>query len=221
MIELKSLHKSYQLSAGRSHIVFEDVNISFPTGKSIGVLGSNGSGKSTLIKLLSGAERPNQGKIIKSGRVSFPLGLSSIFHPDLTGRENVSLVCSLYNAPLKPTLDYVAWFSGLESFFNSAVKRYSSGMLAKLAFGLSLALRFDVYLVDEITEVGDIFFRGRAIEEFQKISAYSSIILVSHNADTLYQYCDTGAVIRERSIHLFSTLDLALEFFKESGTNSI
>lgn len=206
MISLRGVDKSYRLRNGQQHKVLDNVSIEFPTGKNIGVLGLNGAGKSTLIRLLSGSENPDRGVITRSGHVSFTLGFSSIFHPDLTGRENVAFVSQIYGLAEKQVSDYVLWFSDLAEFYDNPVGAYSSGMLAKLAFGLCLAIDFDTYLIDEITEVGDGIFREKAAYAFRERAERSDMILVSHNADTIREYCDAAAVLHESQLTLYDSV---------------
>lgn len=215
MITLNAVDKSYHIRGVRPHKVLDHVSISFPTGRNVGILGLNGTGKSTLIRLLSGAEQPDRGTITRRGLVSFPLGFASIFHPDLTGRENVAFVSNIYQLEVQEITNYVLWFSELGDYLDAPVKFYSSGMLAKLAFGLCLAIDFDVYLIDEITEVGDGIFREKAASAFSDRALRSDIIIVSHNVDTIRDYCDTAAVLHQGKIEMFDKVSDALVAFRE------
>jgi capsular polysaccharide transport system ATP-binding protein len=215
MIRLTSVEKAYHIRGAPPRRVLDDVSIEFPTGVNVGVLGLNGAGKSTLIRLLSGAEKPDKGTIERSGIVSFPLGFASIFHPDLTGRENIRFLAKIYNINTSDIFRYVQWFADLGYYFDLPVKSYSSGMLAKVAFAACLAIEFDTYLVDEITEVGDGIFREKAALEFRRRASRSDMILVSHNADTIREYCDKGAVIHHGSIEMFDSVQDALRRFSE------
>tara|TARA_B110001454_G_scaffold216085_2_gene238700 strand:+ start:5821 stop:6519 length:699 start_codon:yes stop_codon:yes gene_type:complete len=214
MIRLENVGKHYHVAGLPPKSVLDSVSIEFPTRHNTGVLGLNGAGKSTLIRLLAGSEQPDKGRIIRSGMVSFPLGFSSIFHPDLTARENISFVSRVYDLNISEVIDYVVWFSEIGDYFNAPVKFYSSGMLAKLAFGLCLAIDFDVYLIDEITEVGDGVFREKAAQVFRERAARSDIILVSHNIDTIREYCDMAAVIHDGQIRMFDDVEEAFAAFR-------
>lgn len=215
MIRLNSVTKSYHVSGKIGRKVLDNVSVEFPTGRNVGILGLNGAGKSTLIRLLSGAEQPDVGTITRSGLVSFPLGFSSIFHPDLTGRDNVGFVARIYGLEAKEVADYTLWFSELADYFDAPVKFYSSGMLAKLAFGLCLSIDFDVYLIDEITEVGDGIFREKAALAFRERAQRSDIILVSHNIDTIREYCDIGAVMNEGKIEIYDSVTEAAGVYRQ------
>ncbi|WP_010161845.1 ABC transporter ATP-binding protein [Sphingomonas sp. PAMC 26617] len=214
MIDIQSLTKTYHPRGGRPNVVLNNVSITFPTGRNVGVLGLNGAGKSTLIRLLSGTEMPDRGKIVRSGSVSFPLGLATIFHPDLSGRENLEFLARIYDIDFRELYDYVADFSELGAQLNNQTKTYSSGMLAKVAFGACLAINFSVYLIDEITEVGDGRFREKALREFSKRTQSSDIIIVSHNVDTIRQYCDMGAILGGGRIQLYDSIELAIADYR-------
>ena len=217
MISVEHVTKVYHPRGGRRNVVLDNVSVEFPTGRNVGVLGLNGAGKSTLIRILAGTEKPDKGRVTRRGLVSFPLGLASIFHPDLTGRENVEFVARLYDVDLRQMVRYVLEFSELGSLIDNQTKTYSSGMLAKLAFGACLAIRFDVFLIDEATEVGDGRFREKALAEFSERTNHADIVLVSHNVDTIRQYCDMGAVLSMGSILIFDDLELAISSYRNSS----
>lgn len=214
MIALHGITKSYHVGGLPTRRVLDNVSVVFPTGRNVGVLGLNGAGKSTLIRLLSGTERPDSGSIKRSRSVSFPLGLASIFHPDLTGRENIAFVARVYDLGIERVADYVAWFAEIGSYLDAPVKYYSSGMMAKLAFGLCLAIDFDVYLIDEVTEVGDGVFREKAAREFRARADRSDLVVVSHNVDTIREYCNLGAILHNGQIEMFEDVEDALTQFR-------
>jgi capsular polysaccharide transport system ATP-binding protein len=214
MIELRNITKTYHPRGGQPNVVLDNASVVFPAGRNVGVLGLNGAGKSTLIRLLAGTEMPDKGKILRSGTVSFPLGLASIFHPDLTGKENLQFLSRLYDVKFKDLYAYVQDFSELGRQLENQTKTYSSGMLAKVAFGACLAIDFSVYLIDEVTEVGDGRFREKALREFSKKVEKSDIIIVSHNVDTIREYCDIGAVLGGGAITLYDSVDLAVAAYR-------
>jgi capsular polysaccharide transport system ATP-binding protein len=213
MIILDNVSKDFKTHSGRK-AVLRDVSIAFPEGRNIGIFGLNGAGKSTLIKILSGAEAPDKGKVIRQGLVSFPLGFDSCMHHNLTGRENVKFIARVYGIDVDSMVEYVEWFAEIGSYFDMPLNTYSSGMRSKLAFGTCLAVDFDVYLIDEITEVGDSRFRRKAFTEFQKKMLHADIILVSHNIDTIRTYCDMGAVLSDGRLDLYDNLDDAMTHYK-------
>src|SRR5215475_2936002 len=191
MIMLDRVSKVYRTRTGRK-AVLRDVNAVFEPGHNFGILGVNGAGKSTLIRLLAGSEAPDKGVVTRYARVSFPLGFGGTFHGALSGRENVAFVARIYGAKIRATIDYVEEFSELGEYFEMPVNTYSAGMRARLAFATCLAIDFDVYLIDEVIEVGDQHFRRKCAEAFRARTAHCDLILVTHNPQTLRQYCNRG-----------------------------
>jgi len=209
MITLEGVSKVYRTRSGR-RTVLDNVNATFESGYNFGVLGVNGAGKSTLIRLIAGSEIPDCGIVRRYARVSFPLGFGGTFHGALSGRENVAFIARIYGAGTRGVLEYVADFSELGEYFHMPVNTYSAGMRARLAFAACLALDFDLYLIDEVTEVGDQRFRQKCAEAFRERMQRSDIILVTHNIHTLRQYCDRGAVLDNGELTLFDDIGAAL-----------
>jgi capsular polysaccharide transport system ATP-binding protein len=213
MIRLERVSKRYRTHDGR-RTVLENVSASFEAGHNFGILGHNGTGKSTLIRLLAGSELPDRGVIRRYGRVSFPLGFGGTFHGALSGRENTQFLARIYGAAVRPMLDYVRDFAELDEYFEMPVNTYSAGMRARLAFAACLAIDFDVYLIDEATEVGDQRFRRKCAEAFRARLGRSDIILVTHNAETLRQYCDRGAILADGALTVFDDLGAAIAHYQ-------
>ncbi len=209
MIRLEHVSKAYRTRNGRK-IVLDNANATFEAGHNFGILGANGAGKSTLIRLLAGSELPDRGIVRRYGRVSFPLGFGGTFHGALSGRENAAFIARVYGAPLRATIDYVEDFAELGEYFTMPVNTYSAGMRARLAFAACLAIDFDVYLIDEVTEVGDQRFRRKCVEAFRARMAQSDIILVTHNPQTIRQYCDRGAILANGALSLYDDVGAAL-----------
>ena len=213
MISFDGVSKSYPTRSGRK-VVLDDVSVVFAPGRNLGILGVNGAGKSTLLRLISGSEMPDRGRVARYGRVSFPLGFSGTFHGSLSGRENVGFIARVYGASVMKTLAYVREFAEVGPYWDMPVNTYSSGMRARLAFGTCLAIDFDVYLIDEATEVGDERFRRKCAAAFRERTKSSDIILVTHNARTLRQYCDQGAVLTDGDLRLFEDLVGAFSHYR-------
>jgi capsular polysaccharide transport system ATP-binding protein len=209
MITLDRVSKIYRTRSGR-RTVLDNVSVTFDSGQNFGVLGVNGAGKSTLIRLIAGSEIPDFGVVRRYARVSFPLGFGGTFHGALSGRENVAFVARIYGAGTRGVLHYVEEFSELGEYLHMPVNTYSAGMRARLAFATCLALDFDLYLIDEVTEVGDQRFRQKCAEAFRERMQRSDIILVTHNIHTLRQYCDRGAILANGELTLFDDIDTAL-----------
>jgi len=209
MISLEGVSKVYRTRSGR-RTVLDNVNVTFESGYNFGVLGVNGAGKSTLLRLIAGSEMPDCGVVRRYARVSFPLGFGGTFHGALSGRENVAFIARIYGAGTRGVLEYVEGFCELGNYFYMPVNTYSAGMRARLAFATCLALDFDLYLIDEVTEVGDQHFRRKCAEAFRERMQDSDIILVTHNIHTLRQYCDRGAVLDNGELTLFDDIGTAL-----------
>ena len=213
MITLDRVSKVYRTRSGR-RTVLDNVSVTFDSGQNFGILGVNGAGKSTLIRLIAGSEIPDFGAVRRYARVSFPLGFGGTFHGDLCGRENVAFIARVYGAGLRPTLRFVEEFAELGAYFDMPVNTYSAGMRARLAFGTCLAIDFDVYLIDEVTEIGDEQFRRRCAAAFRERLRRSDIILATHNSQTIRQYCDRAAVLADGRLHMFDDLAGAFQSYR-------
>jgi capsular polysaccharide transport system ATP-binding protein len=209
MIRFEQVSKSFSLPDARKVIV-EDLTLELPR-RNIAIIGINGAGKSTLLQLIAGTMRPDKGTIHRSGRISWPLGFQGSFAGALSGAENVRFVARIYGQDTEHVIEQVAEFAELGPFFAMPVRSYSSGMRARLAFGLSLAVSFDCYLVDEITAVGDELFRRKAMSVFRERLSRSRIIMVSHSRQTLKDYCDMGLVLHDGRATLFDNLNDAFD----------
>lgn len=213
MIALDRVAKSYATRAGR-RVVLAEATVDFPAGHNFGILGANGAGKSTLIRLLAGSELPDRGAIRRRARVSFPLGFGGTFHGALSGRENVAFIARIYGAAVRPTIRFVEEFAELGEYFRMPFETYSSGMRARLAFAACLAIDFDVYLVDEVTEIGDEHFRRKCALAFRERLRRSDIILATHNSHTIRQYCDRGAILAGGRLQVFDDLAEAFSHYR-------
>jgi capsular polysaccharide transport system ATP-binding protein len=209
MIRLDHVSKSYRTRGGRK-VVLDSVNATFEAGHNCGILGGNGAGKSTLIRLLAGSELPDRGVVRRHGRVSFPLGFGGTFHGALSGRENAAFIARIYGARVRAAVDWIEDFAELGEYFAMPVNTYSAGMRARLAFAACLAIDFDIYLIDEVTEVGDQRFRRKCAEAFRARMSHTDIILVSHNPQTIRQYCDRAAILADGRLALYDDVRAAL-----------
>ncbi|EPE7490223.1 ABC transporter ATP-binding protein [Cronobacter universalis] len=215
MIVIENLTKSYRTPAGR-HYVFKDLNLTLPFGKSVALIGRNGAGKSTLLRMIGGTDNPDSGRIVSSATISWPVGLAGGFQGSLTGRENVKFVARLY-APkedVRQKVAFVETFAELGKYFDMPVKAYSSGMKARLGFGLSMAFKFDYYLVDEVTAVGDASFRKKCETLFEERHREACFLMVSHNLNSLKQYCEAAVFIgRNSQVIFFDNVDQAIDVY--------
>lgn len=217
MIELRNVSKSYPVNAGVKHIL-KDVSLTIPTGTNLAILGPNGAGKSTLLRLIGGAEAPNHGTIHSNLSISWPLGIGSGFQSSLSGLQNVLFVCrinGLSRTQTRQVIDEVIEFTELDKYFELPVRTYSSGMRARLSFGLSMAFLFDVYLVDELTSVGDAIFRAKAKKAFDDMRDRASLIFVSHNLQTLRESCQSALFLHEGSAAFFPNIEDGILAYQE------
>lgn len=208
MIELRHVTKVYPTNWGET-VVLNDITTRFPSCTNVGVLGLNGAGKSTLLRVLSGTEQPDAGQVQRFGRVSWPIGFSGGFNGSLSGFENCEFVARIYGAHEDDVVAFAMDFAELGHYFEMPVRTYSSGMRARLAFALSMAIDFDVYLVDEVTAVGDRRFQEKCRRAFEERQDRSSIILVSHNLQTVRSYCSQCAVLNEGRLVHYDSVDEA------------
>jgi capsular polysaccharide transport system ATP-binding protein len=213
MIDLHNVTKAYPTRTG-ANVVLDSVSFSFPKRTNIGILGRNGSGKSTLLRVIAGTEQPDSGTIERSGTVSWPIGFSGGFNGSLSGEENCRFVARIYGADVDEVVGFTMDFAELKDYFYMPVKTYSSGMKARLAFGLSMAIEFDAYLVDEVTAVGDSHFQRKCREAFEERSGRSSVIIVSHHMGTIRDYCERCAVLRHGRMLLFDSVDEASRVYE-------
>ena len=213
MIRLHNISKKFETQQGWN-TVFTNVNLEINKGEKVGILGRNGSGKSTLVRILGGIATPDEGVIEKSMSISWPLALSGGFQGSLTGLDNIRFISRLYNANYADVVEYVKDFSELGSYLSEPAKTYSSGMRARLAFALSLAINFDCFLIDEVLSVGDVRFREKSHEHLTAKSQDRSIILVSHNPATIKQICNKACVLSDKKLHHFDNLDAAFSFYQ-------
>ena len=212
MIKLENISKVYETRHGK-RTVLDNVNLEISPGAKIGILGRNGAGKSTLIRLISGIERPTSGTINRGLSISWPLAFGGAFQGSLSGIDNIKFICRVYNVPVEQAIHYVEEFSELGIYLNEPVKKYSSGMRARLAFGISMAVEFDCFLIDEIVAVGDDYFQEKSRVELFEKRKNRAMIIVSHNADFVRMHCEHAAVLSNGKLHTFDQVDDAFNFY--------
>ncbi|WCT78141.1 ABC transporter ATP-binding protein [Novosphingobium humi] len=212
MIRCSGLVKSY--SAGhRRKIVLGGVDLEIGRGQKLGLLGRNGAGKTTLIKLIGGVELPNAGRIERKMTVSWPLGFGGGFQGSLTGYDNARFIARIYGRNYRDIQDFIEDFTELGRQLAMPVKTYSSGMRARLAFALSLAIEFDCYLIDEVILVGDQNFQRKCHDEIFVKRADRALILASHSVETIRQYCDMALLIDKGEASVKSDIDEAIALY--------
>lgn len=210
MIELRNLTKTYHLN-GVTKVVADDLNFTFPTGKSVALLGGNGAGKSSMLRMIAGTLEPDSGQIVSDGTISWPVGFAGSFHGDLTGAQNTRFVARIYAIDSDAMVDFVHEFAQLGEHFFLPVRTYSSGMRSRLAFAMSMAVPFDTFLIDEITAVGDAAFRAKSEAIMQDRLRHSGAIIVSHSLPLLERICDAGVILERGRFFYYERIAKAVE----------
>ena len=206
MIRLNRLSKSFRRNGLTRHIL-HDVSFTLPDVPGIAVLGRNGAGKSTLLRLISGSLAPDAGSVETTDNISWPMGFGGGFHPALSGAQNARFVARVHGRDPTKLAEFVALYSELGPAFQHPVETYSTGMRARLAFATSIAIDFDVYLVDEIIGVGDAAFRRKCQISFRQRLNRARVLMVSHNADTLRTFCQSALLLENGHLHWFPELE--------------
>lgn len=205
-IRLTDIVKVYRTRSGH-HTVLDGVNLTIRRGDALGIMGRNGAGKSTMTRILTGVEPPTSGEVWRGMSVSWPLGFYGAVQASLSGADNARFIARIYGRPVKEMLEAVEAFAELGRYFRMPVKTYSSGMMARLTFGLSLAVDFDCYVADEITGVGDHRFAERCHAALMQRLEHGALVMISHNPDALKAYCNRGAVLHNGQFTFFDTID--------------
>ena len=217
MIKLDNLTKFYPLSNGDKHFVFREFTFTFPDDCSIGLIGRNGAGKSTLMRLLSGADIPNAGRVITDKKISWPVGLAGGFQHALSARDNVKFVARVYGykgEALEKKVRYIEDFAEIGKYFDEPMNTYSSGMRSRIGFGLSMAFDFDYYLIDEAGAVGDAKFKKKSDAIYKEKLSNSKVIMVSHNMSEIKQWCDKIILVNSGMTTVYDDVDEGIEMYK-------
>lgn len=214
MIHLSNLNKTFVLN-GKTKVVAREINAVFPSGASIGLLGRNGAGKSTLLQMISGTQIPTSGNISSTGTISYPVGFKGSFHPELTGSQNTRFVARIYGVDTDQLIHFVEDFAELGEHFGLPVRTYSSGMLSRLAFGVSMGIKFDTYLVDEVTSVGDTNFKVKSSALFKERMKTSGAVVVSHSIKMVRNLCDAGAVLEKGRLYYYDAIEDAIAHYHD------
>jgi capsular polysaccharide transport system ATP-binding protein len=212
MIVCEGLTKSYPMGSGRKHVL-KGVDLQIAPGEHLGFLGRNGAGKTTLIKLLGGVEMPTSGKVRRTMSVSWPLGFGGGFQGSLTGYDNARFIARIYGRNYSELREFVEDFSELGAQLKMPVKTYSSGMRARLAFALSLAIEFDCYLIDEVIMVGDQNFHKKCHYELFEKRADRALVFASHSAELVREFCNRALVLDQGYARIYPDVNEALDVY--------
>lgn len=210
MVVLENLWKSFHVR-GDEKIVARGINAIFPTGVATALLGRNGAGKSTMMKMIAGNQKPTSGRIWSDGTISWPVGFAGSFHGELTGSQNVRFIARIYGVDTDALCDFVADFAEIGGHYHLPIRTYSSGMKSRLAFGVSMGIRFDTYLVDEVTSVGDERFKAKANQVFMERIGASGAIVVSHSMGLIKQLCSKAAVLENGELTMYDDVQAAID----------
>jgi capsular polysaccharide transport system ATP-binding protein len=214
MIVCENIRKTYPLGHGRK-VVLDGINLAIEPGQHVGFLGRNGAGKTTLIKLIGAVEYPTSGKIHRGMSVSWPLGFGGGFQGSLTGYDNARFIARIYGRYFREIREFVEDFSELGRQLSMPVKTYSSGMRARLAFALSLAIEFDCYMIDEVIMVGDQNFQRKCHRELFDKRRDRALIFASHSEDMIREYCDRALVLDRGNGRVFDDIEVALKVYED------
>ena len=199
----------------------QDVSFELNRGEAFGIIGANGAGKSTILKLITGIMKPTTGRVELNGRLSALIEVGAGFHPDLTGRENIYLngtILGMRRAEIDRKFDAIVEFSGLADFIDTPVKRYSTGMYARLGFSVAAHVDPDILIVDEVLSVGDIVFQNRCLEKMNRIiRSGATVIFVSHNLRAIAELCPRSILLEHGKVTATGPSQEVLRAYLESS----
>ena len=213
MIEFKDVSKSFWTGKQRK-VILDRASFRIELGNSLGILAPNGAGKTTIINMMAGLEKPDDGEITRTSRVSFPLGFMGGVIGRLSAKENARYVARLYGLDPDYIEAYTRWLCGLEEYYDFPVGTYSQGMRARFTFSLLLSLEFDIYLIDEgMPQTTDAEFNRKAGDVLRERLESATVVIVSHQARTLEKFARSAAVLKDGRLHLFDTLEEAKQLY--------
>jgi len=213
MLEFDMVSKSFW--TGTQHkVILDRVSFRVELGRSLGILAPNGTGKTTLIKMMAGLEKPDEGEIRRGCRISFPLGFMGGVLTKLSAMENARYIARLYGLDPDYVEAFCRWLCGLGEYFDQPLGTYSSGMRARFTFALMLALDFDIYLIDEgMPNSTDVEFNRKAGEILKERLAGTTVVIVSHQPQTLEKFASSAAVLMGGKLYMFDTLEEARQLY--------
>ncbi|MEI4484908.1 ATP-binding cassette domain-containing protein [Frigidibacter sp. MR17.14] len=216
MLEFVNVSKSFWTGKQRK-VILDRASFRVEIGNSLGILAPNGTGKTTIINMMAGLEKPDEGEVIKTCRVSFPLGFMGGVVNKHSGTENARYIARLYGLDPDYVEAFSRWLCGIEEYFDMPVGTYSSGMRARFSFSLLLALEFDIYLIDEgMPATTDAEFNRKAGSILRDRLQSSTVVVVSHQMQTLEKFCRSAAVLRDGHLHMFDSLEEAKALYDYS-----
>src|SRR5579863_3397393 len=209
----------------REFWALQDISFEVKHGEALGIIGRNGAGKSTALKILSRIMRPTKGRMIVNGRLSALIEVTAGFHPDLTGMENIFLhgtILGMNKREIQSKLDQIIAFSGIEEFIDTPVKRYSSGMYARLGFSVAAHVDPEVLVVDEVLSVGDFVFQQRCMDRIRSVlSAGTTVLFVSHNLKAVTEICDRAMLLERGKVLMIDRTDIVARKYLSIQTKEL
>ena len=215
MIRLVDVTKTFHAD-GLTRTVANHVNLTFPAGHAVALIGRNGAGKSSLLSMISGAMQPSSGRIEVDGTVSWPVGFAGSFHGDLSGMQNTRFVARIYGVDTGQLVEFVHEESELGDQFFLPLRTYSQGMRARLGFATSMGIDFNTYLIDEVTSVGDESFRQKSEAMLRERLQTRGAVVVSHSAPLLKRMCSAAVVIENAKAIWFDEVEAALRLHRRN-----
>jgi capsular polysaccharide transport system ATP-binding protein len=213
MIAFENVSKSFWTGKSRK-VILDRASFKVEIGNSLGILARNGTGKTTIINMMAGLEKPDEGKVVRTSRISFPLGFMGGILSKHTATENARYIARLYGLDPDYIESFCRWLSGIGEYFDMPVGTYSSGMKSRFTFSLMLALEFDIYLIDEgMPSSTDVEFNRKAGQVLRQRLKNATVIVVSHQPSTLEKFCRSAAVLRNGQLYMFETLEEAKRLY--------
>ncbi len=206
MIEFETVSKSFWTGQTRK-VILDRASFRVEVGNSLGILARNGAGKTTIVNMMAGLEKPDEGRVLRTSRISFPLGFMGGIINKHTATENARYIARLYGLDPDYVEAFCRWLAGIDEYFDMPVGTYSSGMRARFSFSLMLALEFDIYLIDEgMPSSTDVDFNRKAGKILRERLSKATVIVVSHQPGTLEKFCRSAAVLKNGQLYMFETL---------------
>jgi capsular polysaccharide transport system ATP-binding protein len=213
MIEFQGVSKSFWTGKQRK-VILDRASFRVDLGNSLGILAPNGAGKTTIINMMAGLEKPDEGQVIKTSRVSFPLGFMGGVINKHSAHENCRYIARLYGLDPDYVESFCRWVCGLGEYFEMPLATYSSGMRARFSFALLLSIEFDIYLIDEgMPATSDVEFNRKAGNILRERLQNATVVIVSHSSQTLQKFCRSAAVLKDGHLHQFETLEEAKRLY--------
>ena len=214
MIEFVNVSKSFWTGKQRK-VILDLASFRVELGNSLGILAPNGTGKTTIINMMAGLEKPDEGKVVRTSRISFPLGFMGGVVSKHSATENARYIARLYGLDPDYVESFCRWMAGIGEYFDMPLGTYSQGMRARFTFSLMLALEFDIYLIDEgMPATTDVEFNRKAGAILRERLAKATVVVVSHQPQTLEKFCRSAAVLRNGQLYMFETLEEAKRLYE-------